>query len=890
MGVLPSGTVTFLLTDIEDSSTKWEQKPGEMREALAIHDALVAQAIAAESGTIVKHMGDGCWAAFDAAPAAARAAVDIQQRLQREPTEVRALLRVRIGLHTGTVEPTDGDYFGPVPNRSARVSDLANGGQIVCSAATAGLLSGFELHSEGEHLLRGIGVEQIFLLHADGVEPDLRPLRRVARPTNLPRVPTSFLGRDDDVQRAIALLDGHSSVVTMLGPGGVGKTRLAIEVGEAIAAAKNKAVQFCDLAPVGDAEAVVASIADQVGARQQAGMDLLESIYDYVSERQLLLIFDNCEHVVDVVASIVDRLADADGVTILATSRSALGVHGEQLMSVQPLAPATAGVELFVSRAKQHDVTFELTDANEAAVREIAERLDGIPLAIELAAARIRLMTPEELVGGLDDRFRLLGGSGQRNGRDALRETVQWSYQMLSPQEAAVFIRMSVFAGGASLPMIAAVCTGDAAVGPDDIPDVVLGLVDKSMVVSSVENGVRRFSLLETMRSFGDEELAAANMRSTYRRRHTDQMLALAHRENDRLFTPAEPDAWRVLDQEWDNLRVAFDSYQDGQNADDQDADASAELVVSLAWYASFAMRSELFTWASELLDAGRMEGRPAFTDLCGIAALGEYLTVSGRVTERAEAGLAANSSDPGGFCRLALAVVFLNSTFTREASEELTATWLESPTSIGSRLWAEGLRTLHLFTYGLTEEAKTHAAATARIAEKTGSISANALASWTQGMVMAQIDIDAALDIWTDGLEWPHSMQRYHLVAPVIDGLILHFSVERAEPSDALRHCRDAVQEALDQHYYVGVSHLFGVTAIALARSGDAKTGAKLVGSMIANGHQPRSNARRALVAALGDAVDGYQAAGSMLSVSQAGRIAVTALDAALVRIAESA
>jgi len=885
MGALPSGTVTFLLTDIEDSSTKWEQTPGEMRDALAIHDAMVAEAIAAGGGTIVKHMGDGCWAAFDAAPAAARTAVDIQQRLQHQSTVVRALLRVRIGLHTGTVHPTDGDYFGPVPNRSARVADLANGGQIVCSAATAGLLSGFELHSEGTHLLRGIGVEEVFLLHAEGVELDPRPLRRAARPTNLPRVPTSFLGRHEDVLRAMSLLDAHSSVVTMVGPGGVGKTRLAIEVGEAIAAAKEKAVQFCDLAPVGDAEAVVASIADQVGARQQAGMDLLGSIADYVSERQLLLILDNCEHVVDVVASIVDRLADANGVAILATSRSALGVHGEQLMNVQPLAPATAGVELFVSRAKQHDVTFELTNANEAAVREIAQRLDGIPLAIELAAARIRLMTPEELVGGLDDRFRLLGGSGKGTGRDALRETVQGSYRMLSAQQAAVFIRMSVFAGGASLPTIAAVCTDDAGISPDDIPDVVLALVDKSMVVSSVEDGVRRFGLFETMRSFGDEELFAANERSTYRRRHADQMLALARRQNDRLFTPAEPDAWRVLDQEWDNLRVAFDTYQD-----DQDADASAELVVSLAWYATLALRSELFNWAGELLDSDYMEGRPAFTDLSGIAAMGEYVAVSGRVTERAEAGLAADSSDPAGFCRLALAAVFLNNTLTREASDELTSAWLESPTTIGSRLLAEGLRTFHLFTYELTEEAATHAAATALITEETGSISAKAVASWTQGMVMAPIDIDAALDIWTDGLEWPRSMPRYHLFASVIDGLILHFTVERAELSDALRHCRNAVQDALDQHYYVGASHTFGVTAIALARCGDAKTGAKLVGSMIANGHRPRVNARQALAVALGDAVDGYQAAGSMLSVSQAGRIAVTALDAALSRIEESA
>ena len=683
----------------------------------------------------------------------------------------------------------------------------------------------------------------------------------------------------------MALLGDDHSVVTMLGPGGVGKTRLAIEIGEAISAAKNKVVQFCDLAPVADAEAVVASIADQVGARQQAGMDLLESIADYVSERELLLIFDNCEHVVEAVASIVDRLADADGIAILATSRSALGVHGEQLMEVQPLPPETTAVDLFVSRAKQHDVNFELTDRNEAAIREIAKRLDGIPLAIELAAARIRLMTPEELVGGLDDRFRLLGGSGRGAGRDTLRDTVQWSYQMLSPHEASVFIRMSVFAGGASLPVIAAVCSDDAGIASDDIPDIVLALVDKSMVVSSVEDGVRRFSLLETMRSFGDEELSAAAERSTYRRRHADQLLALARRENDRLFTAAELEVWRVLDQEWVNLRVAVDTY-----AEEQDIDRGAQLVLSLVWYASFAMRPELFTWAAALLDVDGMEGHPAFTDLCGIAALGEYLAVSGRVTERAEAGLAANPADPGGFCRLSLAAVFLNSNFTREASEELTSGWLASPpTTIGSRLWAEGMRTFHLFTYSRTEEAKIHAAATARIAEETGSLSAKALASWTQGMVMVPVDTDAALDIWTDGLEWPHSMPRDHLVEPVIDGLILHFSVERAELNEVLHHCRDAVQAALNQHYYVGASHLFGVAAIALIRSGDAKTGAKLVGSMIANGHRPRGNASHALTAALGDAVDGYEAAGALLTVSQAGRIAVTALDAAIERIGTS-
>ncbi len=878
MGGLPSGTVTFLLTDIEDSSTQWEDAPAEMRRALAVHDRVVAEVIEAGAGSIIKHMGDGCWAAFQSAPAAAHAAIEIHRRLQQESPEVRDRLRVRIGLHTGDVEPTDDDYFGPVPNRSARVADLGNGNQIVCSAATAGLLPGFDLRSEGSQVLRGIGVEEVFRLRADGVESDPRPLRRATPPSNLPRMRTSILGRADEVRAAVALLGRGHRLVTLIGPGGVGKTRLAIEIGQQIATANERAVRFCTLAPVADPDAVLGSVADQIGARQQAGMDLLTSIADFVSERDLLLVFDNCEHVATAVAGIVDRLADAPGVAILATSRAALGVPGEQLLDVAPLPPDTIGVELFVSRAMQHDMTFSLTDGNETAVRDLVARVDGIPLAIEVAAARIRLMTPQELVAGLGDDALRQDESGLDPTGGVLRETVQWSYRLLSPQEASVFERLSVFAGGATLADIAAICSdGDVAAG--EIPRLVLALVDQSMVVSTLEDGHRRFSLLETMRRFAADKLAVHERQERYQERHATQLLAIARRESERLFTAAEPDAWRVLDNEWDNLRVAVDTFSAAG-----DVERRAEIVVSLAWYATFAMRSELFTWASDLLRAPEIEEHPRFSDLCGIAALGAYLTVNGQVTELAEAGLRTNPDDPGGFCRTALAAVFLNSNFTREASDELTSAWLASrPATVGSRLWAEAFRTFHLATYGITDEARVHASATSRIATDTGSVSARSLAAWAQGMSIAAHDVDTALTIWSEGLEWLHSMPRDHLVKHLLDGLILHFTVERVDVAEALRHCRSAIREALDRHYYVGASHLFGVTAIALTRGGDAETGARLVGSMIGHGHRPRANARRTLATALGDALDVHQSAGAHLSVTQAGHIAIDALDAAL-------
>jgi len=878
---LPTGVVTFLFTDIENSSGWWEERPSEMRTSLAAHDALIAEVVAAHGGAVVKHLGDGCWAAFGSATSAAAAAIDFQHRHQTSASATGLSLSVRIGLHTGEAEPTEQDYFGPVVNRAARIVDLANGDQIVCSSSSAALLTGYTLQSEGLHELRGIGSEEIYLLLSDSIVTDAQPLRRPVAPTNLPKPKTSLIGRGQDVERVLSFVLQEDSVVTLLGPGGVGKTRLAVEVGKQVVDEFRGRVHFCDLVPAKDHDAVVETIAEIVGARRQPGMNLVDSIADYLADRETLVILDNCEHVIDTVRELTERLLDVGGVHVLATSREALAVPDEQQVIVAPLAAATDGVELFVDRARRRQHRFELNEANEAAVREVARRLDGIPLAIELAAARIRLMSPAEIAERLSQGLDVIdrGATGARH--ETLRETVRWSYDLLAPPEATMFTRLSVFTGGFDLVAAEAICSDDTSVRSDEVPDLVMALLDKSMLVSDEIDGHQRFRMLETLREFAAAELERSEGAASVRSRHAAHYLELAIQEGTRLFTAAEPDVWRTLDAEWSNLRTALDTFE-GLG----DLDSGAELVVSLVWFAGVSMRFELFGWVEELLGADGVESHPRYTDLCGAAALGSYFTLDGQVAERAEAGLAVDPSDPEGFCRCALASVFLNNVHTPEASDELTSAWLASdPQGVGSQLWARGFRTFHLCTHQPGPEMIEHAKALNDLAGRTGSVSARCIAAWANGQVQSFTDLQLGIRTWRDGREWARSMPEDHLLDQLLVGLLLHVNARRGELLSTLEGCRDALTDALDQHYYAGASHLFGVTAIALSRADDAQTGARLVGAMMENGHLPRRNARSELEAALGDDLDDLLEFGHSLSVTQAGYLAIDALDQAIDR-----
>ena len=878
---LPSGVVTFLFTDIENSTGWWEEHPSEMRTLLAAHDALIAEVVAENDGAVVKHLGDGCWAAFGSATAAAAAAIEFERRHQAAATAGELHLDVRIGLHTGEVAPTGGDYFGPVVNRAARVVDLANGNQIVCTSSCAALLTGFTLRSEGLHELRGIGIDEVQLLLSDSIKTDQRPLRRPVTPTNLPRPKTSLIGRAGDIERGLGFVLDDDSLVTLVGPGGVGKTRLAVEIGRQATPRFRGQVHFCDLVPATDEDAVAEVIAESVGARRQPGMGMIDSIADFFGDRETLLLLDNCEHVIDTVREIVTRLIDAGGVHILATSREALDVADEQQMILAPLTAATEGVELFVDRARRRQHRFELTSANEEAVREVARRLDGIPLAIELAAALIRLMTPAEIAKRLGDGLGVIdsGQSGDRH--KTLRETVRWSYDLLAAAEATMFKRLSVFSGGFDLAAAAAVCSDDGGVQSADVPELVMALLDKSMLVSDEIDGHQRFRMLETLREFAGAELEADEGMASIARRHAAYYGELAQNESQRFFGPAEPDVWRTLDVEWSNFRRALDTFE-GLD----DLDSGAELVVSLVWFAAMSMRFELFGWAEELLAVDGIESHARYTDLCGTAALGSYFTLDGLVAERAEAGLAADPSDPEGFCRIALAAVFLNNVHTSEASDELTSAWLSTdPQAVGSRIWAHGFRVFHLCIHDPGPAMAEHARVLNDIAATTGCVTARAVAAWANGQVQSFTDLQLGIQTWTDGREWARSLPSDHLVDQILVGLLLHVTARREELLGTLEGCRGALSEALDQHYLAGASHLFGVTSIALSRAGDAQTGARLVGAMMENGHLPRRNAQRELESALGDGLDDLLEFGRSLGVTQAGYLAIRALDEAIER-----
>ena len=881
---LPTGVVTFLHTDIEDSSGWWEREPIEMRRALAGHDELVADVVARNGGAVVKHLGDGCWAAFASASKAVAAAIEFQRRQQQSDRGRDLQLAVRVGVHTGEIEPTERDYFGPVVNRAARIVELANGDQIVCSSATAALLrtaslQNVELRSEGLHELRGIGTDEVFMVLAHGVETSDRPLRRPIAPSNLPRPKTSLVGREDDIARAGTFVEEDDSLVTLIGPGGVGKTRLAIEVGTRARESFRENVHFVDLVPVSSTAALVEMVAEIVGARRQPGMDLVDSIADYLAGRRTLLILDNCEHLIAAVREFVLRLVDVGGVHVLATSREALGVPDEQQVIVAPLDIETAGVELFVDRARRREHRFELNADNDDGVRAVVRRLDGIPLAIELAAATIRLMTPAEIVDRLDSGIDVLDRGVRGERHETMRDTIRWSYHLLGPAEAALFTRVSVFASGFDLEAAQAVCADESLVARDDVPQLIMALLDKSMVDSNDIGGRQRFRMLEPLREFASDELLASGDTPSYRDRHAAHYLHVAQRENERFFSPAEPDVWRTFDTEWSNLRSALDTFERGG-----DLDRGAELVIALSWFAAMSMRFELFGWAAELLDAPGVEQHPRFADLCGAVAIGAYFTLDGEATEQADIGLSADPSDPEGLCRCALASVFLNNEHTTEASDALTSAWLASePTTIGSQLWAHGFRVFHLCIHDPGPEMAEQAAAVTKLADDTGSVTARAIAAWANGQVESFVDLDQGMQTWRHGREWAASLPSEHLADQMLVGLLLHVTARRGELSSTLVGCRDALRGALESHYYAAASHLFGVTAIALSRAGDARTGARLLGSMIENGHIPRRNAMHELEAALGDELADLMVVGQSLSVTQAGRLAIDTLERAI-------
>jgi predicted ATPase/class 3 adenylate cyclase len=528
---LPTGTVTFLFTDLESSTRLWEQDPEAMRDALAQHDALLTRAVETHAGHVIKSTGDGLHAVFTTADVAVTAAVGGQQVLLAASWGPLGTPRVRMGLHTGVAEQRGGDSFGPVLNRAARLAEVAHPGQVVCSQATADLVrdslpQAIGLTELGRHRLRDLSrPEVVFQIHHPGLPANFPPLRTLdAFPGYLPTERTPLIGRSNELARLGRLLEEHR-LVTLTGVGGVGKTRLAVQLAADVVDRFPDGTWFVALASIHDPALVPSTVAAALGVPERPPRKLIDVLCDAIGSRQLLVLLDNCEHLLDATARLVDALLDVcPAVRVVTTSREALGVEGEQSWPTPSLAlPATDtpesledvadadAVTLFVECSRSVWPDFELSVSNASAVAALCRRLDGIPLAIELAAARVSALGPQDILERVDQRFLLLTG-GSRTALDrhqTLQAAVDWSYDVLDDSERGLFDRLSVFAGGFTLDAACAVAADENA-AEVDVLDLLGSLVAKSMVIADRSGGSVRYLLLETLRQYGRERLIGA--------------------------------------------------------------------------------------------------------------------------------------------------------------------------------------------------------------------------------------------------------------------------------------------------------------------------------------------------------------------------------------------
>jgi len=567
--IRPSGTVAFLFTDVEASTQRWERNPGAMAAALARHDALVREAIEAQGGYVFKAMGDAFCAAFPTASHAAEAALRIARALLDEDFSAVGGMPVRMAIHAGDAEERDGDYFGPTLNRVARLLDVGHGGQVLVSGTGADLLhdampSGGTLRDLGSHRLKDLARgERVYQLGGIGLPESFPALRSLEQmPNNLPSQVTSFVGRENELREIDELIAEHR-LVTLVGTAGSGKTRCAIQAGAELLERFDDGVWLVELAPLSDPALVTAAVAQTLRVKETPARPLIDTLLAHLERRRMLLIFDNCEHVIEEVRRVVPAILRAcPNLRIVATSRESLNIAGERVLRLGslPVPPEHDAVDLFADRALAAYGAFSLGDENAAVVGEIVTRLDGIPLAIELAAARVRVLSPHQLLERLNERFRLLTG-GDRSAlprQQTLRAAIDWSFDLLDERERTLFRRLSVFSGGWTLPAAVAVC-GETELDEWEMLDALSSLVDKSLVIADSPGTERRYRMLYSIREYAIERLAAARETEAIAAAHARYYSDFV-RELRPLVRDLEDVRWRrALSADLDNIRAAID-------------------------------------------------------------------------------------------------------------------------------------------------------------------------------------------------------------------------------------------------------------------------------------------------------------------------------------------
>jgi predicted ATPase/class 3 adenylate cyclase/DNA-binding CsgD family transcriptional regulator len=731
---LPTGTVTFLLTDVERSSRGWEADPEAMARAVPRHYAILDDCIARHQGVrpVEQGEGDSVVGAFSRASDAIRAALDAQRTLSAESWPDGAVLRVRMALHTGEARTRDhGNYFGEAVVRCARLRDAGHGGQVLVSDASAGLVAGHlpqgaSLADHGVHRLKDLGrPEHVWQLEHPDLEASFPPLRSLdAFRHNLPTQLTPLIGRTPAVAEVGALF-GSGRLVTLTGAGGVGKTRVALAVAAELVECRPGGVWWIDLASVSDAAAMVRAALTAVGAPEVPGAPLGQQLAIELGDAESLLVLDNCEHLVGDCARVVAELLAANGVTsVLATSREPLGVPGEITWRVPSLetppreVPISVpnlsqydAVRLFIDRARRARPSFEINDANAPAVAQICQRLDGIPLAIELAAARCRQMPVERVASAIDDRFRLLTGGARTvmARQQTLAASVDWSHELLTDDEQRVFRRLAVFAGWFSLEAAEAVAATVGDLEPFDVFDLLSRLTDKSLVVAVDAGPTLRYRLLETLRAYALDRARQAGELAHLRNAHVEWCIEWLSRIGALEPTDETVDA---IEQNHDNILAALE-WADGEHG------LRLLELLGRPWQTS-GRAGVALEQADRLLRDAELEQRHPTTWAAAAASLAILYSQSGREGEYAALldRLEATASATGDEYR-SIAARWLRSGFAPADSIAMR----EVTQRLGSLTWGHALATAMLAitaaetapadSTGVLAEAETIAAAT---------------------------------------------------------------------------------------------------------------------------------------------------------------------------------
>ena len=681
---LPTGTITFLFTDIEGSTPLWEQMPQAMQASVAQHHAILWQVIESNGGRVFQIVGDAFQASFRLAHQGLAAAIAAQRSLQLADWGATGPLKVRMGLHTGSAEidttPGPGGQFeyavGHTLNRAARVMLAGYGGQILLSQETADLVArelpvGIRLKDLGQHRLKGMQVsEHLYQVVAPDLPEQFPPLATGAPfKNNLPTQLSKFIGREKEIAQVKGKLSEHR-LVTLTGSGGVGKTRLAIQVGREVLPLYPQGVWLIELAPVANPELVPQAVITTFGLQEDARRAPLMVLADYLREKTALLVLDNCEHVIEACAGLAEYLLrECPDLRVLASSREALGIEGEVAVRVPSLSlppgdkptiealTQSEAAQLFLDRAAMALPGWALTDGNAAAVAQICRRLDGIALAIELAASRVKLLRVEQIAGRLDDAFRLLTG-GSRTAlprQQTLRATIDWSYNLLTEAEGTVMRRLAVFAGGGTLEAAEAVCSGDGVQGTD-VLDILTQLVNKSLVMADRGQGSEaRYYLLETIRQYAREKLNDSGEGPSVRERHARWYAELAERAEPNLHGHGQIEWLDRMEQEHDNLRAVLEWSLHNN------LELGLRITCAMIWF--WILRGHAVVGLQhieELLEVGPLDPSCAHAEALAWASwLALFSNHEGRAVVLAETG--ADMSRETG-CRTGLAISILSS------------------------------------------------------------------------------------------------------------------------------------------------------------------------------------------------------------------------------------